>query len=87
VIGAKLFTVTAIDLDADLARRLYTNMPDAYPVSGTKPIHVDAWFEAVVLGRELFVMNTLEEISEHFSDHALIGSLGCASCINMPVVV
>ena len=87
VVGAKLFTVTTIDLDANLARRLYTNMPEAYPVSGTKPVEVDPWFELVVLGRNLFVANTLAEISRHFADHEQIGSLGCGSCINMPVFV
>lgn len=87
IVGARLFTVTTVDLDANVARRLYTNMPDAYPVSGTKPIHVDPWFEQVVLGKNLFVANTLKQISGHFPDWELIGSLGCGSCINMPVFV
>ena len=87
IVGAKLFTVTTVDLDAELARRLYTNMPDAYPVSGTKPITVDPWFEQVVVGKQMFVMNTLEAIAGHFPDWELIGSLGCRSCVNMPVVV
>lgn len=87
IVGAKLFTVTTVDLDANVARRLYTNMPDAYPVSGTKPIHVDPWFELVVRDGQLFVANTLEEIAGHFPDWELIGSLGCRSCINMPVFV
>ena len=87
IVGARLFTVTTVDLEANVARRLYTNMPDAYPVSGTKPIEVDPWFEQVVLGRNLFVANTLDEISKHFADYELIGSLGCGSCVNMPVIV
>jgi len=87
LIGCKLFTVTTVDLDANLARRLYTNMAEAYPVSGTKPITVDPWFELVVEGRKLFVANTLDEIANHFPDWELIGSLGCGSCVNMPVVV
>jgi GAF domain-containing protein len=87
VIGAKLFTVMKTDLDEGVASRLYTNMPDAYPVSGTKPISLTLWFEQVVLGRQTFVMNTIEEIATHFSDHELIASLGCGSCVNMPVVV
>lgn len=87
IVGAKLFTVTTVDLDAEVARRLYTNMPEAYPVSGTKPITVDLWFEQVVIGKQLFVANTLEAIAGHFPDWELIGSLGCRSCINMPVFV
>ena len=87
IVGAKLFTVTTVDLDAEVARRLYTNMPEAYPVSGTKPITVDPWFEQVVIGKQLFVANTLEAIAGHFPDWELIGSLGCRSCVNMPVFV
>lgn len=86
-VGCKLFTVTTVDMDANLARRLYTNMPDAYPVSGTKPITVDPWFELVVQGRKTFVANTLEEIASHFPDWELIGSLGCGSCVNLPVAI
>lgn len=87
IVGAKLFTIMTTDLDAGVASRLYTNMPDAYPVSGTKPISVTPWSEQVVLGRRMFVMNTIEEISQHFFDHELIASLGCGSCVNLPVVV
>ena len=87
IVGAKLFTVTTVDMEAELARRLYTNMPDAYPVSGTKPVTIDPWFEHVVLGKNLFVANTLEAIAGHFADWELIGSLGCRSCVNMPVFV
>jgi GAF domain-containing protein len=86
IVGAKLFTIMKTDLDAGVASRLYTNMPDAYPVSGTKPISLTPWFEQVVLGRQMFVMNTIDEIAQHFFDHELIASLGCGSCVNMPVV-
>jgi hypothetical protein len=87
IVGARLFTVMAIDLDANVASRLYTNMPDVYPVSGTKPISVTPWFEQVVLDKKMFVMNTIAEISQHFFDHELIASLGCGSCVNLPVIV
>ncbi len=87
IVGARLFTVMTVDLDEGVARRLYTNMPDAYPVSGTKPVTVTRWFEETILGRKLFVMNSNEEIAEHFADHELIASLGCGSCVNMPVVM
>lgn len=86
IVGAKLFTVMKTDIEANVASRLYTNMPDAYPVSGTKPISLTPWFEQVVLGRQTFVMNTIGEIATHFADHELIASLGCGSCVNMPVV-
>ena len=87
IVGARLFTVMTVDLEANVASRLYTNMPDAYPASGTKPITATPWFEQVVLGRRMFVMNTHEEIAAHFFDHELIASLGCGSCVNLPVTV
>ena len=85
--GAKLFTVTTVDMVKGEARRLYTSDPVSYPVSGTKPIVVDPWFEHVVLGRNNFVKNTLAEIAEHFPDYELIGTLGCGSVLNMPVIL
>ena len=86
-IGAKLFTVTTVDLDKAEARRLYTSDAAAYPVSGAKPVTVDPWYELVIVGHKSFVANTLDEIAGHFPDHALIGSLGCGSVINLPVLL
>lgn len=87
VAGFKLFTVTAVDMTAGLARRSFSTNPQAYPVSGTKPIHRDAWFETVHGRREMFIANTLAAIAQVFPDHELIGSLGCGSVVNLPVVL
>lgn len=87
ILGFRLFTITAVDAEAAVARRLYTNMPDAYPVAGTKPIQESPWSQHVIVERQTFVMNTNEEIASHFFDHELIRSLGCGSCVNMPVVL
>ena len=37
--------------------------------------------------QEIFVANSIKDISEVFPDHALIKSLGCESCMNVPIVV
>ena len=37
VVGVKLFTVMTHDGRKGVASRIFSNMPDAYPVSGTKP--------------------------------------------------
>ena len=87
VVGHKLFTVMSVDMTAGLARRAYSNHPAEYPVSGTKPIHRDAWFDIVHRERRSFVANSIETIAEVFPDHALIASLGCGSVINLPVVL
>ncbi len=85
--GHKLFTVMTVDLAGDVARRVYTNDPAAYPVSGTKPITHDSWFEIVHGQRRTFVANTIAEIATVFPDHDKIGALGCGSVVNLPVVL
>ena len=86
-IGVKLFTIMTLDRAAGLARRHYSNMPEAYPPSGAKPMEPNAWAARVIEGQQMFVANTIEEIAAVFGDHELIQSLGCESCLNIPLVV
>lgn len=86
LVPVRLWTVMTVDLDAGLARRAYSNMPDAYPASGTKPIVHNAWFDIVHGQHRYFVVNTLAEIAEVFPDFELIGTLGCGSVLNLPVI-
>src|SRR5579872_4905590 len=87
IVGHRLFTVMTVDIAAGLARRSYSSHPAEYPVSGTKPIHHDAWFDIVHRQRRTFVANTIEDIAKVFPDHELIASLGCGSVLNLPVVL
>jgi hypothetical protein len=87
VVGAKLFTVMTVDMKAGLAGRVYTSHPVDYPVSGTKPIHYDDWFELVHKQRKPFIANTIADIAKVFPDHERIWSLGCGSVINLPIEV
>jgi hypothetical protein len=68
------------------SERVYTNQPAAYPVGGRKPLRDTAWGQHVIRERRPFIGRTPADIAEHFPDHALIASLGCASIINLPVV-
>lgn len=86
-VGARLFTTMEIDRGRGVARRSFSNMPDAYPVSGEKPLQSGRWTDVVEGRHETFVANTIEEIADVFPDHELIRSLGCESCMNVPVVV
>ncbi len=86
LVGARLFTVMTVDMAAGLARRAYTSDPGSYPATGTKPIEMNAWFEVVHGRHEMFVANTLTDIAQVFGDHELIGSLGCGSVVNLPVL-
>ncbi len=86
-VGHRLFTVMLVDMTAGLARRAYSSRPAEYPVSGTKPIHRNAWFDIIHGERRAFVANTIEDIAQVFPDHALIASLGCGSVVNLPIVL
>ena len=76
-----------VDMEKELARRAYSSNIDAYPVSGTKPIHYDAWFNIVHGQQRSFVANTIGEIATVFPDHEKIWSLGCGSVVNLPLIV
>jgi hypothetical protein len=84
-LGTRLFTITALDAQAGLFRRIYTSHPAEYPTSGTKPMTADGWHDHCITGRQTFVANTPPEFAKYFFDHALITSLGLGSCINIPV--
>jgi hypothetical protein len=85
--GHILFTVTTVEMAEGVARRVYTNHPKEYPVSGTKPIHRDSWFDIVHGEMRSFVANTIADIAKVFPDHELIASLGCGSVLNLPIFV
>lgn len=85
-LGTRLFTITTQDEAAGVTRRAYSSDPAAYPVSGTKPLTRDGWYDACITAQQTFVANTTPEFARYFFDHALISSLGLGSCINIPVV-
>lgn len=89
VVGHRLFTVMTTDMAAGLVRRAYSNMPVEYPTSGTKPLRGNTgdWYETVFVQRRTFVANSIEDIARVFPDHALIGSLGCGSVVNLPLIL
>lgn len=86
-LGVKLFTLMTIDHSRGVARRRYSNQPSAYPTCGEKPVQQNSWTEQVQDRHELFVANSIEEIAAVFPDYELIQSLGCESCLNLPIVI
>jgi GAF domain-containing protein len=87
VVGVKLFTVMTSDTGRKVSERIYSNMPEAYPVSGTKPYNETHWSDITLRQKRTFVANTIDDIAEVFDDHELIKSLGCESVINVPIIV
>lgn len=87
VVGSKLFTVMQLDWARQESSRTYSSQPQAYPVSGTKPVNRSHWFDIIHLERRPFVANTIADIAAVFPDYELIASLGCGSVVNLPVFV
>lgn len=87
IIGTKLFTLMDADMKTERAGRIFTSHPEEYPVSGSKPITYNHWFDVVHKQRRTFVANNLADIDKVFPDAELIGQLGCASVINLPIIL
>jgi len=85
-LGHKLFTVLLHHASTRESERVYTNQPAAYPVGGRKALRDTAWTRQVIQDRRPFLGRTAADIREHFPDHAVIASLGCASILNLPVL-
>lgn len=86
VLPVRLYTVMSFDREKAEAARIWTNNP-AYPLKGHKPVEPNDWSAQVLDRHQPFVANTPDEIEAVFPDHALIASLGCGACLNLPVVV
>ena len=87
ILPVRLFTLTAYDDTARGAVRVYSNMPEEYPVTGRKPVVDGHWATEVIERKRIFVANDYESIAAVFPDHEKIRSLGCEAVINIPAVV
>ena len=87
IIDVKIFTITKFEENSTIASRIYTNIPESYPTFGTKPVTEDHWSEQVLNNRKSFISNSIEEIADVFPDYELIETLGCGSCINVPIII
>ncbi|MET3896837.1 hypothetical protein ABIB57_000761 [Devosia sp. UYZn731] len=86
VIGVKVFTLTAINMEAGHVRRVYSSHEDVYPLLGTKPLEIDDWFERMRTERAIDVINTAAGMEGNFGDLDLIRTLGCNASISVPAM-
>ncbi|MGJ7510413.1 GAF domain-containing protein [Variovorax sp. GT1P44] len=84
-VGHRLFTILVHHRDERESERAYTNMPDAYPVQGRKPITDSQWMQRVMERGLPYIGRNADDIREVFFDHELIRSLGCESVLNIPM--
>jgi len=85
-IGHKLFTVLRQHPQPRELERLYTNQPEAYPVSGRKDVVPSRWTRDVLERGNPYICFTAEDVIDCFPDHQTIADLGCASALNIPLV-
>lgn len=85
--GHALCTAMRFDPAAMTVQRIWSSDPAAYPVGGAKPKRDTAWGRQVLLEGRVFVGEGPAAIAAHFDDHALIASLGCASIVNIPIML
>jgi hypothetical protein len=84
-IGHRLFTILINHPSLREAERYYSNMPDAYPVGGRKPMVETPLMRQLMVDGVPYIGPTREDIARNFPDHELIFSLGCESVLNVPV--
>lgn len=81
-IGAKLFTVSAVNADRTEVIRIFTSNERVYPRLGVKP----AGDLRVSMEQGTTLHPTKGQILELFPDHDVILALGCTAAINVPVI-
>ena len=84
-IGFHLFTIMRLHTESAEVERLYSSLPDAYPVSGRKPKQGTPWGEQVLDHGEIFIANTPGEVRSAFADYELILGLGIGAIMNVPI--
>ena len=84
-IGHRLFTILVHHRAARESERVYTNMHEAYPVGGRKPITDSPWMRQVMEQGLPYIGRNADDLRDVFYDHELIVSLGCRSVLNIPL--
>jgi len=85
LIGHRLFTIMVVHHATMEVERLYSNMPEAYPVAGRKKKRDTWWGGHVVEQGKPFVGAGPADLAKAFADHELIRSLGLNCVLNVPL--
>jgi hypothetical protein len=84
-IGLSLITIMSYDAQHHEVERVYTNMPDVYPLGGRKKKQGTAWARQILLDLKPFRAATSQGIREAFDDHAVMTGMGLGSILNIPI--
>lgn len=83
--GHRLFTIMRHDGAAGLNRRVWSSLPDVYPVGGSKPVRETDWTRVLLREGHPFIGRSAADIRANFADADQILALGCESVMNLPV--
>ncbi|MGI3212620.1 GAF domain-containing protein [Roseovarius tibetensis] len=81
-----LFTAMRLHAATMEVERLFSTLPDSYPVSGRKPKRDTAWGDKVLVRRQVNIGSGANDIVWAFSDHETILALGLTEVLNVPVL-
>ncbi|OLL31720.1 histidine kinase [Burkholderia sp. SRS-W-2-2016] len=84
-IGLSLITIMCYDAQRQEVERVYSNMPDVYPLGGRKKKQGTAWAKQILQDLKPFRATTSQGIREAFDDHAVMNDLGLGSILNIPI--
>ncbi|MEM5296734.1 GAF domain-containing protein [Burkholderia sp. JPY481] len=84
-IGLSLITIMSYDARRHEVERVYTNMPDVYPLGGRKRKQGTAWARQILQELKPFRAATSQGIREAFDDHAVMTGMGLGSILNIPI--
>lgn len=84
--GHRLFTLLAWQAGAEEVERVYSSRPAEYPPSARKRMGPTPWGARVLREGRPWLGSGAGDMRWAFPDHELIASLGCADCLNAPVL-
>jgi len=85
VIGHRLFTIMRFDADRFEVERVYSNVPQVYPVGGRKKKGETPWGEHTLRSMKVFRASHPDQIRQHFDDYDTMAGLGLGSILNIPI--
>jgi hypothetical protein len=85
LLGHRLFTILVRFKGGEEVERVYSSLPEAYPVRGRKLMGPTPWGDLVLTRKQSFLGRDRAAIRWAFPDHELIESLGLGCVINVSV--
>lgn len=80
----RLFAILEVDRECGIVCCSYSSMPERFPAGDEKPLTDSVWANSVLENNETYLAG-IEEISDVFPDRELMQSLGCGSCLIVPI--